>query len=157
MAEEKTFTQEEVDTIVSQRLARERQGQLTPEEVQEYRTMKAAQQQHSDSAQQLASMTTERDNLQTALAKANAENEAMKRERYLQSKGVSADDLDYYAFKIGKQVTADKNFEAAADEYLKDHNKESNTRVDLGGGLSGSNSAAKANKIMNDLIRSARK
>ena len=159
MAEEKTFTQEEVNTIVSQRLAREREGQLTPDEIAEYRTLKAQQidhiQQQQAQSAQIASITTERDSAKSALATANAELEALKREKYLIGKGVSADDLDYVGFKVSKNVTAEKTFEAAADEFLADF--KGTAKVDLGGGLGGGTQKATPNAMMNDLIRSAKK
>ena len=76
-----------------------------------------------------------------------------EREKYLTSKGVSADELEFYCFKIGQKVTDTVSFEKAADAFLKER-KPASVRVDMsahvGGSAGGTNSA---NDAMNALIR----
>lgn len=119
-APEKTFTQAEVDNIVSRRIARATKGMPSEDELSAFRAWQENQQTEADKIEKL---TGERDTANTALAAANAELEQYRRERYLIGHGVAADDVDYYAYKIGKLVTDDKDFETAAGEYLAAHQK----------------------------------
>ena len=77
----------------------------------------------------------------------------LERERWLLSQGVPEEDLDYYAFKIGSLVTSDKDFAAAAKDYLRDHRLRPggiSTAAALGGRIS---KAPGVNETMNRLIR----
>jgi hypothetical protein len=68
---------------------------------------------------------------------------------------VPEDDLDYIAFKVGALVTPEKDFAAAAKEYLKNnrdlHAGGISTGIGLGGRLS--SKAPGVNETMNRLIR----
>lgn len=87
-----------------------------------------------------------------------AELEQMKRERYLLQKGVSAEDVDYYAYKIGKQVTDQMDFRQAADAYLKEHRTAGRgVRIDTGAQLGGGGKAPTANETMNSILRGIKK
>lgn len=77
----------------------------------------------------------------------------LERERWLLSQGVPEEDLDYYAFKIGSLVTSEKDFAAAAKEYLRDRRLcpgGISTAAALGGRIS---KAPGVNETMNRLIR----
>lgn len=149
---EKTFTQADVDALIKTRLDRERKKYPTEEEMNAYRTWKASQETEQD---RWNTLTSERDMARTELSSANAELEQLKREKYLTAKGVPADDLDYYVFKIGKLVTDSKTFEQAAEDFLKD-NAPNKVRVDMTAPLDRSKpAAATANDAMNALIRGA--
>ena len=77
----------------------------------------------------------------------------LEHERYLLSRGVPEEDLDYYAFKIGSLVTPEKDFAAAAKEYLRDRRLRPggiSTAAALGGRIS---KAPGVNETMNRLIR----
>lgn len=77
----------------------------------------------------------------------------LERERWLLSQGVPEEDLDYYAFKIGSLVTSEKDFAAAAKDYLRDHRLRPggiSTAAALGGRIS---KAPGVNETMNRLIR----
>ena len=108
---EKTFTQAEVDALIAARLARAAKGMPDKAELTEFRNWKSSQQTEAD---KLSTAERERD-------EARSEAEQYKRQLYLLSQGVPADDLDYYAYKIGKMVTQEKDFETAAGEFLKGH------------------------------------
>ncbi len=106
---EKTFTQAEVDALIAARLARAAKGMPDKAELTEFRNWKNSQQTEAD---KLSTAERERD-------EARSEAEQYKRQLYLLSQGVPANDLDYYAYKIGKMVTQEKDFETAAGEFLK--------------------------------------
>ena len=77
----------------------------------------------------------------------------LERERWLLSQGVPEEDLDYYAFKIGSLVTSEKDFAAAAKDYLRDRRLRPggiSTAAALGGRIS---KAPGINETMNRLIR----
>lgn len=150
---EKTFTQAEVDTLISRRLARAMKGMPEEEELSAFRTWKENQNTERDT---ITAITKERDESKTALKAAQAELEQYKREKMLIGMGVPADDVDYYAYKIGKLVSKEKTFEQAADEYLQ-KSASSKVRVDMSAQLSGTRKEPTANDAMNALIRGARK
>lgn len=150
---EKTFTQAEVDTLIGKRLAKAMKGMPDEAELNAFRAWKGNQQTEQ---QQLNTLTSERDTARNQLSAAQAELEQYKREKLLLSKGVDQDDVDYYAYKIGKLVTKDKTFEQAAEDFFKE-NKTGRVRVDFGAPLGGGNPQKTANEQMNALIRGARK
>lgn len=151
---EKTFTQADVDTIVARRLAKAQKGMPSDEELSAFRAWKDSQQTEQ---QRWDTLKGERDTARTELTAAQAKIEQYERERLLLAKGVSAEDVDYYAFKIGKLVTDSKSFEQAATEYLASSQPRSTVRVDLGGSLAGGAVKSTPNDAMNALIRGARK
>lgn len=117
-AQEKSFTEEEVNAIVQRRLERERRKYPGEEELSAFRSWKESQQTEKERWDSLAK---ERDEAHAALAAAQAELEQHKREKLLLEKGVPAGDVDYYAFKIGKLVTEETGFDKAAEKFLKEH------------------------------------
>ena len=147
---ETTFTQAEVDTIVAKRLARATKGMPSEDELRAYNAWKANQQSEAD---KVKTIETERDTEKAARLAAEAKVTQYEREKYLTSKGVNADELEFYCFKIGQKVTDTVTFEKAADAFLKER-KPTNVRVDTSapvGGASGGNKTA--NDTMNALIR----
>lgn len=78
----------------------------------------------------------------------------MEHERYLLSRGVPEEDLDYYAFKIEHTEGAEADFRKAAREYLKAHPIR-RTAVSSGAELgAATRKPASANDLMNQLLRS---
>lgn len=150
---EKTFTQAEVDALIGKRVAKAMKGMPNEEELAAFRTWKESQQTEQE---RWNTLTTERDNAKTSLAAAMAKIEQFEREKLLTAKGVPADDLDYYVFKIGKLVTDDKTFEQAAEEFLK-QNAPNTVRVDMAAQLASGKPTTNANDAMNALIRGALK
>lgn len=151
---EKTFTQAELDTIVGKRLAKAMKGMPAEEELTAFRAWKESQQTEKD---RWDNLTKERDTARTELTAAQAELEQYRREKLLLGKGVSADDVDYYAFKISKLVTDTMDFEKAAESYLKDHPPAGTVQIDLSAPLGTGQPAKNENEMMNSLIRGARK
>ncbi len=97
--------------------------------------------------------------LQQDLADARKEVQQMKNEKFLSSKGVKAEDLDYVAFKISKMVDDKTTFEKAAEKYLKENSKfvgGGNTyRVSTSANNSSESSGGSVNTSINDRIRAA--
>lgn len=152
-APEKTFTQADVDAIVGKRIAKAMKGMPDETELTAFRNWKESQ---NTEKERLETLTTERDMARTELSSAKAELEQMKREKILLNKGVADEDVEYYAFKIGKLVTEEKDFAKAAEEFFKD-NAPKSVRVDMTGGFGGGKEKPSANNTMNALLRSARK
>lgn len=148
---EATFTQAEVDNIVARRLARATRGMPSEDELKAYNAWKANQQSEAD---KFKTVETERDTEKAGRLAAEAKLTQYERERYLTSKGVSADELEFYCFKIGQKVTDTVSFEKAADAFLKER-KAANVRVDTSAPVGGAAGGTKtANDTMNALIRS---
>lgn len=149
---EKTFTQAEVDTLIANRLTRERRRYPSEEELTAFRTWQDSRQTQED---RLNTVTGERDTARVQLAAAQTELEQLKREKFLTGKGIPAEDLDYYAFKIGKLVTDGTTFEQAAEDYLKE-NAPNKVRIDMTAALDRGRPNNNANDAMNALIRGVR-
>lgn len=146
-----TFTQADVDNIVNKRLERERKKYPSADELTAFRAWKESQQSEND---KLNALQRERDESAAALTAAQAELEQYKREKYLLSKGVNGEDVDYYAFKIGKLVSDELTFEKAAEQYLKDHPAAGGMRVDTSAPLAGGTQAKMTlNERINQKLR----
>ena len=79
----------------------------------------------------------------------------LEHERYLLSRGVPEEDLDYYAFKIEHSEGAGDDFKRAARDYLKAHPVR-RTAVSSGAelGAAGVRKPGTPNDLMNQLLRS---
>lgn len=152
-APEKTFTQAEVDALIGKRIAKAMKGMPDEAELTAFRSWKESQQTEKD---RWDNLTKERDTAKSQLAAAQTELEQLKREKILLGKGVPAEDVDYYSFKIGKLLTDEKTFEQAAGEFFKE-NSPGKVRVDMTAKLGGGGSERTANEQMNALIRGALK
>ena len=145
---EVTFTQAQVDALVSREKAKAeakaKKGMPSAEELAAFRAWQA---EHQTDEDKLGSAIKERD-------EARAKVEQYERERVLLDKGVPADDLDYYVFKIGKTLTDGKDFKTAAEEYLTAH-PVSTVKMDTGANLGSGPVNKTANEQMNALIRGA--
>ncbi len=141
----RTFTQEQLDAIIARERAKATKGWFSAEAM-------AAK----DSS--ITSLTSERDAAKAENARLKAELDGYKNQKFLAEKGVPADMLEFYAFKIGKLVTDDKPFDKAAEEYLKDNPPAGTVRMSTGGGVNTGNGtqSQKPNDIMNALIRGAK-
>lgn len=151
---EKTFTQAELDQIVGKRIAKALKGMPGEEELTAFRAWKESQQTEREKQEERDKELVES---KTALSAAQAELEQYRREKFLLGKGVPAEDVDYYAFKIGKLVTDNTDFEKAAEQFLKDTPPAGTVRVDLSAPLGGGRPEPNENEMMNNLIRNARK
>lgn len=96
--------------------------------------------------------------MQQDLADARNEVQQMKNEKFLASKGVKTDDLDYVLYKVSKMTDEKTSFEKAADKYLKENPRftsGSGYRVSTSTGNASNGSAENVNATINDAIRSA--
>ena len=96
--------------------------------------------------------------MQQDLADARNEVQQMKNEKFLASKGVKTDDLDYVLYKVSKMTDEKTSFEKAADKYLKENPRftsGSGYRVSTSTGNTSNGSAENVNATINDAIRSA--
>lgn len=146
--EGKLMTQAEIDTIVARRVARATRGMPSEEELNAFHDW-----QRSNNDTVISNLTNERDTARNDLLSAKAELEALKREKVLLAKGIDKDDIEYYAFKIGKMVDDKTTFEQATDAFLSNNAPKSKVTVDLSANLDGANKPNNSNNIMNNLIR----
>lgn len=113
---EVTFTQAEVDALVSKEKARAvakaTKGMPSEEELTAFRTWKESQQTEQE---RWNNLTRERDESRTALSAAQAELEQLKRDKYVLSKGLTGEEAEFIAFKAGKMVDGKTTFEQAVD------------------------------------------
>lgn len=145
---EKTFTQAEVDAIITRRLAKEKKGMPDEAELTAFRAWKDSQQTEQ---QRWEALTKERDDAKNDLTAALGKVEQYERERLLLSKGIPAEDVDYYAFKAGKLVSDTKTFEQAAEEVINARKPQANNesvRIDFGAPLNGGAPTMTVDEIM---------
>ena len=92
--------------------------------------------------------------LKSELAAVRGEVSRLEHERYLLSRGVPEEDLDYYAFKIEHMEGANDDFRKAAKEYLKAHPIR-RAAVSSGAelGATASRKPATSSELMNQLLR----
>ena len=149
---EKKFTQAEVDAIIGKRLAEERAKFPTAEEMSKYNAYKAAQ---ATDAEKMTALATERDTARNDLAAEKAKVAQLQHEALLAKLGAPTDDIEYVDFKVRQMVTAEKNYETAAKEFISGW--KAPVHADMGGNLDGGASPQSVNSTMNAIIRGARK
>ncbi len=141
--EEKTFTQEEVNRMIKDRVAREKKGQLSKEELKAYQDWKESQK--TEAEKQSEALTNAEKAKQDAEERANT----LEAKVTCLSKGVLADSVDdvvilakamvsddvtmdqavdkvlekYPSFKGVQQQEENKGFKIGAGEQMKDNNK----------------------------------
>ena len=153
--EERTYTQAQLDAIVNRKVQKATQGLFTADDM-------------AAKDETIKTLTTERDTSKSEYEKLQGKVTAMEQEKILAKYGITGEDAEYYAFKIGKlnaeenaKATKDserKTFEQTAEKYFKDK-PQNKVRVDLGGTLGGkpAKQQENTNDQMNALIRGARK
>ena len=147
-AEEKKFSQAEVDDLISKRLARERKKYPTDEELADWRNWKETRQQGEEAR---AKAARELNDYKTKYDHAIRELEQARNEMYLLAKGVPGEDVDYYAYKIGKLTNEETTFEQAAQKYLEERHI-GGMKVSTGVQVTGS-AAKSENDVINDALR----
>lgn len=97
--------------------------------------------------------------LQQQLAESQNKVQQMENEKFLSSKGVKVDDLDYVTFKISKMVDDKTTFEKAAEKFLKENPRYAGSGsyriVDSSVGNTSDGSGGNMNASINDRIRAA--
>lgn len=147
----KTFTQEEVDAIVSRRLSKAMKGIPSEEEMNQYRTWKDSQQTEQE---RQAKREKELADSKTALTAAQTELEQLKREKYVLSKGLTGDDAEFISFKASKLVDEKTTFEQAVDQLTENRQK---VKFDWTAQVGNGSKTETENATMNNLIRGALK
>lgn len=111
--EEKTFTQEEVNRMIKDRVAREKKGQLSKEELKAYQDWKESQ---KTEAQKQSEALTNAEN-----AKQDAEERANTLEAKVTclSKGVLVDSVDDVVILAKAMVSDDVTMDQAVDKVLE--------------------------------------
>lgn len=150
--QERTFTQEELNRAIEKRLERERKKYPSVEELEQFKQWQQSQQTQQ---QKWDNLQNERNDFESQLSSTKKELEQMKRERYLISKGVPVDDVDYYAFKIAKAMKEDDDFEVEADNYFKNNDKKQNATTIVSFGVN-ANKGNKAVSLADEINRKLR-
>ena len=88
----RTFTQEQLDAIIAREKSKAVKGWFSAEQMQAKEST-------------ITTLTGERDTERAEKERLQAELDTYKHEKFLTSKGVPADMVEFYAFKIGKLVT----------------------------------------------------
>ena len=108
---EKTFTQDEVNNIVKERLAKAQKGIPSKEELTKYNEWKESQKTQEDKYNDLLKATNEKD---SAINTLKMENEVLK-------EGITdPDEVEFIVYKIGKM---DGDFTDNLKEYLANNPK----------------------------------
>lgn len=148
-----TFTQAEVDALISKEKARAvakaTKGMPGEDELAAFRVWKESQQTEQE---RWDSLTKERDESKMALAAAQSELETLRREKYVLSKGLTGDDAEFIAYKAAKLVDDKTTFEQAVDKLTAERKK---TTFDWTAPIGAESKKPGANDAMNALIRGA--
>ena len=108
---EKTFTQEEVDSIVKERLAKAKKGIPSKEELTKYNEWKESQKTQQDKYDELVKKDSEKE---TTINNLKMENEVLKA-------GVNdPDEIEFIVYKVGKM---EGDFEENLKNYLAENPK----------------------------------
>ena len=108
---EKTFTQDEVNAIVKERLAKAQKGIPSKEELTKYNEWKDSQKSQQDKYDELVKVGTEKDNTISNLQKENL---------ILKSGITDEDEIEFISFKVSKM---EGEFEENLKEYLANNPK----------------------------------
>ena len=116
--EQKTFTQEELNTIIETRLAKAKKDMPSKEELKKYNEWKETQKTEQE---KMAEKETE-------YQKVLAEKEQIINENKILKSGVNAEDTDYVLFKVTKM---EGDFEENLSKFLKDNPRFLNKTVPI--------------------------
>ncbi|HGD0581418.1 hypothetical protein [Clostridium perfringens] len=111
--EEKTFTQEEVNRMIKDRVAREKKGQLSKEELKAYQEWKESQ--RTEAQKQSEALTNAEKAKQDAEERANT----LEAKVTCLSKGVLADNVDDVVILAKAMVSDDVTMDQAVDKVLE--------------------------------------
>lgn len=111
--EEKTFTQEEVNRMIKDRVAREKKGQLSKEELKAYQDWKESQK--TEAQKQSEALTNAEKAKQDAEERANT----LEAKVTCLSKGVLADSVDDVVILAKAMVSEEVTMDQAVDKVLE--------------------------------------
>lgn len=147
--EEKTFTQEEVNRMIKDRVAREKKGQLSKEELKAYQEWKESQK--TEAQKQSEALTNAEKAKQYAEERANT----LEAKVTCLSKGVLADSVDDVVIlakaMVSEEVTMDQAVDKVLEKYpsFKGVQQEENKGFKIGAG------AEKQKENVNDALSRA--
>lgn len=107
----KTFTQEEVNGIVKERLAKAQKGIPSKEELAKYNEWKDSQKTQQDKYDELVKNSSEKDNMISSLEKENA---------VLKAGITDQDEIEFICYKVGKM---EGDFKDNLSQYLATNTK----------------------------------
>lgn len=108
---EKTFTQDEVNAIVKERLAKEKKGIPSKDELAAYNEWKESQKSQQDKYNELIQKSTEKD----------TEINDLKKENLVLKSGITdKDDVEFIIYKVSKM---EGDFETNLTDYLAENPK----------------------------------
>ena len=149
---EKTFSQDEVNEMIKERLKRERSKLPSKEEFEAFNTWKESQKTAEEKQAEK----------EAEYQRISSENTELKNENEVFKAGVKKDDVEFVAFKVSKM---EGDFKENLDKFLKENpkylgNNEPKIVKKVGSSLSLSGKEItnqnETNQTMNDLIRSVR-
>lgn len=133
---EKTFTQEEVNNIVKERLAKEKKGIPSKEELAKYNEWKESQKTQQDKYDELVKQDSEKESTINTL---RMENEVLKA-------GINdPDEIEFIVYKVGKM---DGDFSDNLKQYLADNPKYARKQEKATGIESKQNAVAKEDGVL---------
>lgn len=151
-----TFTQAQVDALISKEKARAvakaKKGMPDAEELNSFRAWRENQ---KTEAKNLQTAISERDTAASRVAELENELEGMKHVQYLASKGLIGEEAEFIAFKAEKLVSDKTTFESAVDTILA--GRKEKPSFSWSAPLGGGESKASENETMNALIRGIRR
>lgn len=133
----KTFTQDEVNNIVKERLAKAQKGLPSKEELTKYNEWKESQKSQEDKYNDLLKSSSEKD---TTISTLKMENEVLKA-------GITdADEIEFIVYKVGKM---EGDFSNNLKEYLTNNPKFAKKQETKATGVENkSNSVAKDDGVL---------
>ena len=149
---EKTFSQDEVNEMIKERLKRERSKLPSKEDLQAFNTWRESQKTAEEKQAEK----------EAEYQRISSENTELKNENEVFKAGVKKDDVEFVAFKVSKM---EGDFKENLDKFLKENPKylgsdEPKIIKKVGSSLSLSGKETtnqnETNQTMNDLIRSVR-
>ncbi|MCI9405948.1 MAG: hypothetical protein HFK04_03420 [Oscillospiraceae bacterium] len=124
-AEPRTFSQEEVTALCAKEAGRAERAILKAFGLKDKGEIQTALEKLSAAETtkgSLDTVTAERDRYKEKFEKASADYAALAQKNILAGYGVTdQDEQEFFAFKIGKQVTEDQDFASAAKSYFAAH------------------------------------
>lgn len=138
---EKTFTQEEVNNIVKERLAKAQKGIPSKEELTEYNKWKDSQKTQQDKYDEL--VKKENENLSTI-------SNLQKENLVLKSGITDSDEVEFIVYKVSKM---DGDFEENLKNYLADNPKHTKKQETKATGVESNNTSIPKESGVNAILK----
>ena len=139
---EKTFTQDEVNAIVKERLAKAQKGIPSKEELTKYNEWKESQKTQQDKYDELVKNDAEKDSTISNLKKENL---------VLKSGITDSDEIEFIVYKVSKM---EGDFEDNLKQYLADNPKHIKKEETKATGVQSNNSTVAQESGVNAILKS---